>query len=166
MFQLKPLSREGLDAAHDRAVHYRLLNQPRLAESICRDVLAVDEGHQGARITLILCLCDQFGQEGSATVQQVLGLVPELDDPYDRAYYSGLVCERRAQAFLDQTGPGTGTMAYDWFMDAMEHYEDAEGLRDPGNDDAILRWNTCARIVNGRADVRPPPQDRTPQLLE
>lgn len=166
MFELKRLSPEGLDAAHRRALHYRLLNQPRLAESICRDVLAVDEGHRDARTTLILSLCDQFGQDGAPRVQDVMALVPDLESPYDRAYYAGLVCERRAQALLDRGGPGAGTTAFEWFMDAMEHYGEAEGLRDPGNDDAILRWNTCARIVNSRSDVHPQDRDPTPQLLE
>ena len=166
MFELKRLSREGLEAAHDRALHYRLLNQPRLAESICRDVLAVDEHHRLARATLILALCDQFGREGAPPVQSVMALVAELEDAYDRAYYAGLVCERRAQAFLDQSGPASGTMAHEWFMDAMEHYEEAERLRPPANDDPILRWNTCARIVNARSDVRPPAHDPGPHMLE
>lgn len=166
MFELKKISPEGLDAAHDRALHYRLLNQPRLAESICRDVLEADEEHREARITLVLSLCDQFGQDGGPAVQEIMRLVPALESEYDRAYYSGLVCERRAQALLDRGGPGAGTAAYEWFMDAMEHYEDAEQLRDPGNDDAILRWNTCARIVNGRSDVRPSERNTGPQLLE
>jgi hypothetical protein len=48
----------------------------------------------------------------------------------------------------------------------MDHYEQAEALRPAGNDDAILRWNTCARIVNGRADVRPAHEDQTVSLLE
>jgi hypothetical protein len=29
----------------------------------------------------------------------------------------------------------------------MRWYERAEALRPPGNDDALLRWNTCARII-------------------
>jgi hypothetical protein len=30
---------------------------------------------------------------------------------------------------------------------AMESFEKAEQLRQPGNDDAILRWNTCQRTL-------------------
>jgi hypothetical protein len=29
----------------------------------------------------------------------------------------------------------------------MHWFEKAEPLRPPGHDDAILRWNTCARII-------------------
>jgi hypothetical protein len=31
----------------------------------------------------------------------------------------------------------------------MESFEQAESLRQPGNDDAILRWNTCQRTLSG-----------------
>jgi hypothetical protein len=41
----------------------------------------------------------------------------------------------------------------------MEHYERAEELRPPGNDEAILRWNTCARIIMRNPEIRPRPQD-------
>ena len=36
---------------------------------------------------------------------------------------------------------------YEWLSEAMEFYEKAEAIRPPGNDDAILRWNTCARQI-------------------
>jgi hypothetical protein len=38
-------------------------------------------------------------------------------------------------------------MAHDALRAAMESFEEAERLRQPGNDDAILRWNTCARTL-------------------
>jgi hypothetical protein len=31
--------------------------------------------------------------------------------------------------------------------DALAHYDRAELLRAPGNDDAILRWNACVRLI-------------------
>jgi hypothetical protein len=37
----------------------------------------------------------------------------------------------------------------------MNWYEKAETIRPPGNDDAILRWNTCARIINSNTQVAP-----------
>ena len=57
-------------------------------------------------------------------------------------------------------------MAYDWFVKAMGHFEAAEGIRPSGNDDAILRWNTCARVMNSRPDVRPGHADSGPSMLE
>ena len=56
--------------------------------------------------------------------------------------------------------------AYDWFRQAMELYEQAIELRPPGNDDPILRWNTCARVVNRNPSVRPEPEDRMQEMLE
>jgi len=37
----------------------------------------------------------------------------------------------------------------------MEWYRKAEDLRPEGNDDAILRWNTCVRLLEARPEVRP-----------
>jgi hypothetical protein len=31
----------------------------------------------------------------------------------------------------------------------MGWYEQAEALRPPKNDDSILHWNTCARLIMG-----------------
>ena len=49
---------------------------------------------------------------------------------------------------------------------AMKHYERAIGLSPSGNDDAILRWNTCARIMNRNPEIRPEPEERTQEMLE
>ena len=40
-------------------------------------------------------------------------------------------------------------MAFTTLRSAMESFEKAESLRQPGNDDAILRWNTCQRTLAG-----------------
>ena len=40
---------------------------------------------------------------------------------------------------------GAGASAYHALREAMDHYEKAMNFAIPGNDDAILRWNTCAR---------------------
>jgi hypothetical protein len=164
--ELKRLHRDALDAARDRARHYRLLNQPYLAESIFRDILEADPDDETSRVGLIMTLCDQFASERAHPVSEVLGMASVLDDRYARAYYAGLVCERKAEAHLIKGGPGSGSLAYDWFHRAMTHYEEAEPLRPAGNDDALLRWNTCARIINTRNDVRPRSDDGAVQLLE
>jgi hypothetical protein len=41
----------------------------------------------------------------------------------------------------------------------MELYEQAEELRPAGNDDAILRWNSCARTLMQHQNLRPRPDD-------
>jgi hypothetical protein len=70
-----------------------------------------------------------------------------MKSEYDRAYYAGIVAERRAKAKLRQNTPDCRFQAYDLLRQAMESFEKAEPLRPTGNDDAILRWNTCARII-------------------
>jgi hypothetical protein len=37
----------------------------------------------------------------------------------------------------------------------MSWYEKAEAQRPAGNDEAILRWNTCARLLAGNPELRP-----------
>jgi hypothetical protein len=165
-FELKRLSRDAIDAALKRALHYRYLNQPHLAESICRDILDAAPDHEEARVTLIMSLCDQFGTADSMHVPDVLAIASSLSEPYDRAYYCGLVCERRAEAALLKGGPVAGAIAYDWFLRAMDRYAEAEPLRPAGNDDALLRWNTCARTLNTHRDVRPREEEPQVEMLE
>ena len=165
MFELKALNGEALEAAQQKALRYRLLNQPRFAASICRDILEVDPVNQDALITLILSLSDQFGAKGETSVSDAMDLVPRLEGDYEKAYFAGIVCERRAIGQLEITGPGSGQIAYDWLRRAMSHFEKAEALSASDNDDAVLRWNTCARMINTRADLRPA-EDHVETMLE
>ena len=146
-FELKKLGKDALESAVKKAQHYRLLNEPRQAESICRDILAVELSHHSALITLVLALTDQFGSETAQKAAEAQKLAERLPEEYERFYYAGLVCERRATAYLESQTPGSGGWAFDWFRRAMELYEQAEPIRPTGNDDALLRWNTCARII-------------------
>src|SRR5438046_3045127 len=159
MFELKPLSQEGIPAALEKAMRYRLLNEPSEAESICQDVLRIDPDNQQALVILLLAITDRFGRGYAVGITEATEVLPRLRDPYDRAYYAGIVCERRAKAYLRQGGPGCGFAAYEFLREAMTWYEKAEALRSPGNDDALLRWNACARIImgnnlTGRTDER------------
>ena len=147
MFDLKPLSKDAIPAALEKAMRYRLLNEPAEAESICHDVLHIEPGNQQAIITLLLALTDRFGKGYAVGITQTQEVVDQIRDPYDRAYYAGIVEERRAKALLQQAGPGSGLHAYEFLRDAMALYEEAEAVRPPGNDDALLRWNACARMI-------------------
>ena len=165
-FELKPLSPEGVDAALRKAVRYRLLNEPFEAESICLDVLAVVPGQQQALATLVLALTDQFDVEGGARIADARALLPGFQSEYDREYYAGIVCERRGETYLRHHPTGSGPIAYDWLRKAMAHYERAEELSPANNDDAILRWNTCARMIDRHDHVRPSEPTRMPVTLE
>jgi hypothetical protein len=146
-FQLKPLSRDGIAAALDKAMRYRLLNEPAEAESICLDVLQIDPDNQHALVLLILALTDRFGRGYAVGVTKAQELLPRLREEYDRTYYAGIVAERRAKSALNQQGPGSRSDAYELLRQAMSFYEKAEAVRPAGNDDALLRWNACARII-------------------
>jgi hypothetical protein len=147
MFSLKPISREGVPAALQKAERYRLLNEPSAAESICLDVLIADPDNQQAAVTLLLAITDQLPEAPAEMERRAREVLPRLRDDYKRAYYEGIICERRAKAQLRVGTLGAGEVAYDWFRRAMAHYERAEAMRPPGNDEAILRWNTCARLL-------------------
>jgi len=166
MRTLKPLAHAAIPRAIERAERYRLLNEPLEAESICLDVLATEPGHRQALITLLLALSDQFEDALSDTVVRAQEVLAQLSDEYERAYYTGLICERRAKAQLRRAGPGSGYTAFASFQEAMDWYERAEARRPAGNDDALLRWNTCARILDRRPDLVPVPEDRSEPPLE
>jgi tetratricopeptide (TPR) repeat protein len=145
--ELKRISPDGIPQALERAERYRLLNDPAQAESICRDVLAVDPDNQTALRALILSLTDQFSASGAATAaREARGHIAQLDDEYDRAYFTGIVYERETRVYLERKHV-VRSAAYDGFRHAMEWYERAEALRPPGNVDAILRWNSCVRAI-------------------
>ena len=166
MFELKTITPSAIPAALDRAHRYRLLNEPTAAESICLDVLAVDQDNQQALVSLLLARSDQFTETLAAAVAKAREVVPRLADPYQRAYYAGLIAERRAKALQRSGNPGTTAMAYEAFREAMEHYDDAERLAPSGDDEARLRWNTCARILNDDPTLVPQPEERYEPALE
>lgn len=154
-YELKRISREGIPAALQKAERYRIINDPSSAESICLDVLEVDPRSQEALVTLVLAITDQFTTGPAEGVRRAKELLPRLDDEYRRAYYSGIVAERCAKAYVRRGTMGSGELAYHWFREAMDWYEKAEARRPAGNDEAILRWNTCARILQRDEHLRP-----------
>lgn len=165
MFELKPLSPAAIPAALVKAERYRLLNEPEQAESICEDVLAAEPGHVEATRMLLLALTDQFPHQESTVIGRAQALVAALRSDYDRAYYSGLVAERRARALLERRGPGSALPAGDWLRDAMQWFERADQLRVEGNDDARLRWNACVRLAERHPHLRVPADEGPTQPL-
>ena len=156
MTTLKRLSAAGVPAAMAKAERYRLLGQPWAAESICLDVLEAAPGDQEAVVLLLLSLTDQFGREAGAPARAKEAL-KRLEDPYRRAYYAGVIAERRATAALHAGDPGSGPVAWGLLQEAMQRYEEAERGRPAGNDEAILRWNTCQRLLARHPELGPRP---------
>jgi hypothetical protein len=147
MLDLKPLSKDAIPAALEKAMRYRLLNEPAEAESICLDVLKADPRNQEAIVTLLLALTDRFEKGYGVSDTQAKELLSQIKSDYERYYYAGILNERRAKAKLRQGTPDCRFQAYDLFREAMSWFEKAEAIRPAGNDDAVLRWNTCARII-------------------
>jgi hypothetical protein len=166
MFELKPLSKEAIPAALEKAERYRLLNEPAEAESICLDVLKADPENQEAIVTLLLAVTDRFEKGYGVSDTQAKELLSRIKAEYERNYYAGIFNERRAKAKLRQGTPDCRFQAYDLFREAMSWFETAEAIRPPGNDDAVLRWNTCARIIE-RNNLGPrEPEERIEFPLE
>ncbi len=165
-FTLKKLSKEGVVAAVAKAEKYRLLNDPTMAESICHDILSIEPDNEETKIILLLSLTDQFGMNRSShATKKAKELVNGFKDDFKRIYYSGLINERLGTATLNSGTMGHDFDAYEWYIDAMELYEEAEKLQPIGDNDAILRWNTCARIIMRHKLTRRPSDDSI-SLLE
>lgn len=155
MFELKPISRDAIPRAVQKAERYRLLNQSWAAESICLDILEVDPGNQQVLTMLVLALTDIQGGVAESGLRRAREYLSRIQDDYQRTYYAGMIAERRGQVLLAQGGMGSGAMAYESLREAMELFEKAEAIRPAGNDDALLRWNTCARVLTANSHLAP-----------
>jgi hypothetical protein len=150
--QLKTISRAGIAEAVAKVELYRYLNEPEEAESICRDILAVDAGHQLARRMLGLSITDQFTGYAGDRYAEAAEIFSGLRDEYERAYYTGLLHERRAKVQL-RSGYSAHILL-PLIEEAMKCFAEAEKIRPPGNDDSILRWNRCVRLLQSQPDFR------------
>lgn len=144
-FKLKTISKAGIPEAISKAELYRSLNEPEEAESICRDILAVEPEHQVALRLLGLAITDQFCGDASDRHGEVASLFQRLTANYERLYYLGILHERRAKAQM-RVGRSPHTLT-PLFAEAMRCFAEAETIHPPDNDDAVLRWNRCARLL-------------------
>jgi tetratricopeptide (TPR) repeat protein len=108
-------------------------------------VLAVEPGHQLALRLLGLAITDQFCGDAADRYGEAEKLFQSLTERYERLYYTGLLHERRAKAQM-RVGRAPRTLVT-LFGEAMRCFEEAEAMRPADNDDAILRWNRCARLL-------------------
>jgi tetratricopeptide (TPR) repeat protein len=143
--KIKRISTAGIGEAIAKAELYRSFNEPEEAESICRDILAIEPQHQLAVRLLGLALTDQFTGRGSDRCRETEEIFRQLNDPYERLYYIGILHERRAKAQLNLGQPPRSLLAL--FVEALHFFAEAEKIRPTGNDDAILRWNRCVRLL-------------------
>lgn len=165
MLELKPLSKDSIPGAIYRAKHYRLLNEPWQAASICRDILRVEPENQEAIHNLILALSDQFGSEKKYE-SQAKELCKRIDGEYEQNYYKGLVSERLGKAALKRATPRAGFIAYEHYKRAMNFYEEAEKVHPDDNEDSVLRWNACARTIRDMNLEPSPNEDQVQPFLD
>ncbi len=143
--KLKTITKRGVAEAISKVELYRYLNEPEEAESICRDILVVDPQNQLAIRLLGLTLTDQFTGGEDDRYAEALKIFQSLTDRYEQLYYTGIAHERRAKAQL-RRGQLPHTLVV-LFEEAMRCFAQAEKARPPENDDAILRWNRCVRLL-------------------
>lgn len=143
--ELKRIHTDAIPRALELAERYRLLNEPEQAVSICRDILEADANHQVALRTLLLALTDDFSHPGAAGYQDAEQTAARLNNPYEQAYYRGVVYERWGRARLKAGDPPY--LAGEWLKKAMEQYDEAQRHMPPQDDSAVLRWNSCARLA-------------------
>jgi hypothetical protein len=143
--KLKTVSKGGIARALAKAEIYRYLNEPEETESICRDILAAEADNQVALRMLGLAMADQFCGGSSDRCLEAESVFQSLADPYERLYYTGLLHERKAKAHLRAGEPLR--MLVPLLENAMACFEQAEKIRPQDNDDSILRWNRCVRLL-------------------
>ena len=168
MTELKKLSPAAVPAALVKAERYRLLNEPEQAESICEDVLAIDPGNIEATAMLILALTDQLAggsPDRGHALARAQALAGTVASEYHRAYFRGLIAERRARALIARGGAGSRAAAAEWLRDAMQRFAEAEPLRPSDDDSAILRWNACARLVARHPELATAQDDRDEPVM-
>ena len=155
--QLKTISKQGITEAFSKINLYRSLNEPEEAESICHDILAIEPDNQLAQRMLGLAMTDQFTGQAADRYAEAEQLFENLTDPYERLYYKGLLYERRAKAQMRVGRPPQVLIPL--FKQAMVHFEEAEKIHPADNDDSVLRWNRCARLLHKMPDVEPEPTE-------
>jgi tetratricopeptide (TPR) repeat protein len=144
-YKLKSISKAGIAEATAKVELYRYLNEPEEAESICRDILAIDPQHQLALRLLGLTITDQFVGGSPDRYREVEETFKKLSERYERLYYIGILYERRAKAQLRNSQPPHTVLPL--LERALECFGEAEKISPAGNDDAILRWNRCVRLL-------------------
>jgi tetratricopeptide (TPR) repeat protein len=158
--KLKTISQDGIPEAISKVELYRSLNDPEGAESICQDILAIEPDHQIALRLLGLTITDQFTGRPSDRYTEAEKRFLSLVDPYERSYYLGLLHERRARAQM-RAAQTAHTLASS-LREAMRLFEEAEKIHPPHNDDAVLRWNRCVRLLEKLGQTEP--ESREPSL--
>ncbi len=137
------IHKNTINSALDKAKQYRLLLEPELAVSICLDIFNIDKKHQETIIVYILALSDNLSKQKNDT--KIFDAIKLLTSEYHKKYYTGIYHERKALSLMK--GNMSASFAYNLFTKAMDFYKQAIEISADDNDDAILRYNSCIRII-------------------
>ncbi len=151
--KLKTISSSGIAEALSKAQLYRYLNEPEESESICQDILIADPENQAALRLLGLSITDQFKGEANDRYAEAEAIFRRLSDAYAQHYYLGILSERRAKAQMHIGRPSYVVVAL--IEEAMRRFEEAEKIRPAANEEAILRWNRCVRLLEKLPPSKP-----------
>lgn len=144
--KLHKIHKNSIALALEKAKQYRTLLEPEIAISICLDILEIDEDNQNTLVVYILALTDQLSHTHKKTYERkVIQAISKLKSKYEKLYYTGIFYERKARAMLKHSM--SHNFACDVFTKAMDFYEQARKIHPKGNDDAILRSNSCIRTI-------------------
>jgi tetratricopeptide (TPR) repeat protein len=149
-YELKKLADKNLGAAITLAKHYRDLNQPDEAESICRDVLEVAPDDVDALRTLGLTLTDRFPTAWMSLFEEACATFKKLPSEYERHYYVGIAWERYAKAQLES---GRAQNAIHAFEEAIAKFEAASALAAKDDPAPILHYNRCVRALTTNPEL-------------
>lgn len=149
-YELKPLTARNLGTAIELAKHYRDLNQPDEAESICRDVIAVAPEDEDAWRTLGLALTDRFPSAWMTLFDEACAAFAKLRSEYERVYYTGIAWERYAKA---QVAAGRAQNAIHAYEQALERFEAAERIGPKDEPNPVLRYNCCVRALTQHPEL-------------
>jgi tetratricopeptide (TPR) repeat protein len=148
-YAFKKLPPGSVDAALTKAAHYRDLNQPEEAESICRDVLEVEPTSQTAWRVMGLALTDRLESRQVGVFEEALAAFGHLAEEYDRTYHEGIAWERAAKAHLERNEAHSAVTS---FEHALGLFARAEKLH-PESPDPLLRWNRCVRLLTSHPSL-------------
>lgn len=149
-YELKRLADKNLGVAIALAKHYRDLNDPDEAESICRDVLEVAPDNVDALRTLGLALTDRFSSQWMSLFDEACILFNKLPTEYERAYYVGIAWERYAKAQLEV---GRAHNAIHAFEEAIERFEEAARHAAKEDPAPLLHYNRCVRALTTHPEL-------------
>jgi len=148
--ELKPLGTRNLATAVTLAKHYRDLNQPEEAESICRDILVVAPENDDALRTLGLAMTDRFPSAWMTLFDDACAAFAKLKSDYERVYYTGVAWERYAKAQLEA---GRAHNAIHAFEEAITRFEQADKLCSPDDPLPVLHYNRCVRALTQHPEI-------------